>query len=325
MECVESAGASALAAGCHMSMPDVLQLLIQYKVNVLAGYSSQVINLVNHLAALPQEERDKIHLDKIIYTSEVLTGSQRAHIRATLGDKIKICSMFASAESGPWALSNPDLTGDRTTASSDFVYDTRTMVVEIFPSSVALESEDATAATPAPLADGETGMIVLTSLCRLRNPLVRYVSGDVGSLHDLPEGVQHLVAEGDRPLIRVLRLEGRDRRFSFDWEGQYIEFSNLTRIVEDPSYGILQWQAIVQNKPDEKEGLRPSLEIRMLPSTATRGNEALLQGMIDRIKNLIALAPSNKHRFIPVFLENTDGFETSKTGGKVIKFINRVS
>ncbi|KAJ3493093.1 hypothetical protein NLG97_g4957 [Lecanicillium saksenae] len=325
LECVESAGASALAAGNYMPMPDILQLFIKYKANVLAGDSSQVINLVNHLSALPKEEQRKINLDKIIYTSEVLTGSQRAHIRATLGDKVKICSMLASAESGPWAFSNPDLTGDRTTTSSDFVYDTRTMIVEILPDSVALEGDDAPATTPLPLADGETGMIVLTSLCRLRNPLVRYICGDVGSLHDLPENVKHLVAEEDRPYIRVLRLEGRDRRFSFDWEGEYIEFSNLAGIVEDPNYGILQWQAIIQNKPDDQEGLRPCLELRMLPSTTTRGNETLLNQMVDRIKVLIALAPWNKDRFIPVFLQNTDGFEKSKTGGKVIKFIDRVS
>ncbi|KAJ6787657.1 hypothetical protein PWT90_09708 [Aphanocladium album] len=325
LECVESAGACALAAGNHMPMPEVLKLLQQYKANVLAGDSSQVVNLVNHLSALPQEEQSKISLNKIIYTSEVLTGSQRAHIRATLGDSVKICSMMASAESGPWALSNPDLTGECTTTSSAFVYDTRTMTVEILPDAVALEGDDAPSTTPLPLADGETGMIVLTSLCRLRNPLVRYVSGDIGSLHDLPENVRHLLAEDDRPYIRVLRLEGRDRRFSFDWEGEYIEFSNLAEIVEDPNYGILQWQAIIQNKPEDKEGLRPCLEVRMLPSTATKGNEALLNAMVDRIKLLISLAPWNKNRFIPVFLENTDGFEKSKTGGKVIKFIDRVS
>lgn len=308
-----------------MAVPDVLQLLIKYKANVIAGNSSQVINLINHMSTLSKQEQAQIHLDKIIYTSEVLTGSQRLHIRETLGDKVKICSMLASAESGPWAVSNPDLTGDRTTTSSDFVYDTRTMVVEIFPTDAALEVRGAPATMPRALPEGETGIIVLTSLTKLRNPLIRYICGDVGSLHALPESARKLIPEADRPYIRVLRLDGRDRRFSFDWEGEYIEFDKLAGIVETPEYGILQWQAIIFNKPDEKEGLRACLELRMLPSTTSRGNEALLKGLIDRIKVLIALAPRKEDRFIPVFLESIDGFEKSKTGGKVMKFIDRVS
>lgn len=309
-----------------MPVPDVLQLLSQYQANVIAGDSSQIVNLVNHLSELPQEEREKIRLDKILYTSEVLTAAQRVHIRATLGEGVKICSLLASAETGPWAVSNPDLTGDRTTTSSDFVYDTRTMFVEVFPDAAALEPEDGAPATHQPLPDGETGILVLTSLARLRNPLVRYICGDVGSLHALSDSALQRIPEADRPYMRVLRLEGRDRRFSFDWEGEYIEYANLAAIVEQPDYGILQWQAIVQNKPDEQEGLRPSLELRMLPSAAARVNAAALhKEMVDRIKVLIAVEPWNEDRFIPVFLESLDGFEKSKTGGKVIKFIDRVS
>ncbi|KAM3512663.1 hypothetical protein MY11210_003685 [Beauveria gryllotalpidicola] len=343
LEIIESAGACTLAAGSYMPLPEIQQLLVKYKANVLSGDSSQIINFVNHLSTLPQEERDQIHLDRIIYTSEVLTSPQRAHIRATLGHGVKICSLLASAETGPWALSNPDLTGERTTTSSDFVYDTRTMTVEIFPDSVALEgdynnnnnnnNDDAapppTTTAPAPLKDGETGAIVLTSLCRLRNPLVRYISGDVGSLHELPGAVKHLVAEADRPHIRVLRLHGRDRRFSFDWDGNYIEFGNLAAIVEDPRYGILQWQTVLRSKePDSGGGdalLVPCLELRVLPGAAMRHDEALRRDMVDRVRMLISLEPADQDAFVVVYLENTDGFEKSKTGGKVVKFIDRLN
>ncbi|KAM3452893.1 hypothetical protein MY3296_004162 [Beauveria thailandica] len=333
MEVSECAGACALGAGNYMPPAQVWQLVMQYQANVLAGDSSQIVNLVNHLSALSAQDRARIRLDKIIYTSEVLTGAQRAHIRATLGGGVVICSMLASAEAGPWAVSNSALTGHRTTTSSDFIYDARTMAVEIFPNSV-VEKEDSSSSSaaqppppppPSPLPDGETGAIVLTSLCRLRNPLVRYMSGDVGSLHPLPEAMRHLVDEAERPHLRVLRLEGRDRRFSFDWEGEYVEFTSLAAIVEDERYGILQWQAIIENKAHDKEALRPILELRMLPSTASRGNKALLTELVDRVKVLIEMAPYNEDRFVPVFLDNLDGFERSNTGRKVIKFIDRVS
>ncbi|KAM3508780.1 hypothetical protein MY10362_000990 [Beauveria mimosiformis] len=339
LEIIESAGACTLAAGSYMPLPEIQQLLVKYKANVLSGDSSQIINFVNHISTLPREERDQIHLDKIIYTSEVLTSPQRAHIRATLGHGVKICSLLASAETGPWALSDPDLTGERTTASSDFVYDMRTMAVEIFPDSVALERDadkdkdamtTATATATAPLKDGETGAIVLTSLCRLRNPLVRYISGDVGSLHHLPDKVKHLVAEADRPHLRVLRLDGRDRRFSFDWDGNYIEFGNLAAIVEDARYGVLQWQTILRSKkPPEGRGrglVVPCLELRVLPGAAMRRDEALQRDMVDRVKLLISLEPGDEDdAFVVVYLENTDGFEKSKTGGKVVKFIDRLN
>ncbi|ATY60899.1 hypothetical protein A9K55_005524 [Cordyceps militaris] len=308
LEIMECAGACTLAAGSHMPLPDVVQLLIKYHANAVSGDSSQIVNLARHVATLPPETRRQIRLDKIVYTSEVLTRAQRAFLRATLGNAVAVCSLLASAESGPWALSNPALTGDGDgDAATDFVYDTRTMLVEIFPDQVG---------RARPLPDGATGMIVLTSLCRLRNPLVRYVSGDVGSLHELPAAVAV-----DRAHLRVLRLQGRDRRFSFDWEGDYIEFRNLAAIADDPRYGLLQWQAILQNGPQD---LLPCLELRVLPSGARDKDleAALLKHMAERVRVLLSLE-GEEESFCMRVLENTDGFEKSTTGRKVVKFIDR--
>ncbi|KAJ8128226.1 hypothetical protein O1611_g5410 [Lasiodiplodia mahajangana] len=121
LEILENAGASVLSAGNHMPAAQVVALLAKYHVNVLAGDSSQVTQIVHHISKLSKEERDKININKIIYTSEMLTSAQRAHITHTLG-QIKICSLFASAEAGPWAASNPDLTGHSADfGSADFI------------------------------------------------------------------------------------------------------------------------------------------------------------------------------------------------------------
>lgn len=322
-EIVETAGATVLPMGAYAKLPDVLDVFIQYRPNVVAGDSSQVANFVSFLADQPKEVQEKVRLDKIIYTSEVLTPAQHAHIRATLGDKVKICSFMASAEVGPWALSNHELTGERTTAASDFIYDTRTIAIEVMPDSCVVDVDGAPPGPPQLLPQGETGNLIMTSLSRLRHPLIRYVSGDIGSVHPLPENIRHLIPEADRAHLQILRLEGRDKRLSFDWEGEYVEYQNLAAIVEDVKYGIVQWQAIVSNKPDVANSLRVMLELRLLPSTATRGNEELFGDLISRIKTLIGMAPYNEKHFIATFLENTDGFEKSKTGNKVIRFINR--
>ena len=81
------------------------------------------------------------------------------------------------------------------------------------------------------MTDGETGIIVQTSLQRLRILLVRYVTGGLGSLHPLLQSAQNKVPEADFEFLRVLRLHGRDRRLSFEWDAMYFEFESLATIL----------------------------------------------------------------------------------------------
>ncbi|KAF5129948.1 Indoleacetate--lysine synthetase [Metarhizium anisopliae] len=311
LEVSENAGATALAGGNVMSPAAIARLLMSYHVNVLAGDGSQIIQVVHHMSTLSPEERQHIRLDKIIYTSEVLTAAQRLHIRETLGDSVRICSVLGSAEAGPWAASNPDITGqEATTSTVDFVYDTRHMLVEILPASCAEDLADT-----AELPDGETGIIVQTSLCRLRNPLVRYMTGDVGSLHALPECARSVVSESDWPHLRILRLEGRDSRFGFTWDGMCFEFEDVAAALNQEEFGVLQWQVVLYKMESSQEA---GLDVRLLCSSAA--GEARLD---DRIRHFFNVDASNKHRFGIVRVDNLDGLERSATGRKVMKFIDR--
>lgn len=100
---------------------------------------------------------------------------------------------MGSTEAGSWAVANPQLTG------AGFIYDTRTMHVEILP-----------------LSNTEQGKawIALTSL---QNPLLRYDSGDIGSLHSLPLTAQAQIPVDMAEHLKLLRVYGRDKRFSFSW------------------------------------------------------------------------------------------------------------
>ncbi|KAI2464802.1 hypothetical protein F4781DRAFT_425259 [Annulohypoxylon bovei var. microspora] len=310
-EITENAGASVLSAGNLMSAADVCKILADYHVNVLSGDSSQVVKMAHHISTLPSEKRDRIKLDKIIYTSEVLTAAQRTLIKAVLGP-IKICSILGSAEAGPWAVSNPDLTGTGPVVShADFVFDTRAMLIEILPPSTP---ENGSGLNLMP--DGEQGIIVQTSLMRLRNPVVRYITGDIGSLHSLPEHSRALIPEGDWPYLRVLRLEGRDRRFSFEWDGEYIEFDNLSSLLDSDECGVLQWQVILDKI---ESSLESSLEIRLLCSA--RDGKGLISErvLVDRVRSFFHAYSANDYRFHLVLVKNIDGFERSSTGRKVVK------
>lgn len=317
LEVLENAGASVLSAGNHMSATEVVQLLVKYHVDVLTGDSSQVTQIVHHISSLSQEERRKIKLEKIIYRSEVLTSAQRALMGRVLG-RIKICSMFASAEAGPWSASNPDITGSNNILGSvDFIFDTRTTLIEIFPYSC--NQTDSSISDPLP--EGEQGIVVQTSLTRLRNPLVRYVTGDIGSLHPLPDHARTLLSETDWQHFRVLRLVGRDRRFSFEWDGEYIELEGLTSLME-AEHAVLQWQVILGTMESSKES---SLEIRVLCATVNQDEHPLSpqEAITTRLTDFLHVYDLNCHRFRLKFVGGMADFERSETGRKVIKLIDR--
>ncbi|KAH6892639.1 hypothetical protein B0T10DRAFT_537547 [Thelonectria olida] len=307
LEIMENAGASILAAGNNMHPTKVIQLLCEFHANVLTGDGSQVVQVVHYISTLPTEEREKVKINKIIYTSEALTAVQKSHIRAVLGS-VKIYSVLGSAEAGPYGASNPDLTPtDHLESHEDFIIDTRMTLLEILPLSF----------TEVP--EGQTGIIAQTSLTRLRNPLVRYLTGDIGSLHPLPEQARALIAEAHSPYLRILRLQGRDRRFSFVWDGEYIEFEKLSLLMADVDLGILQWQVILDKMEPSKEA---SLEIRLLYSQRN-ANTLSEQAVVDRFRHFFNVYASNKHRFCITFVNDLTGFELSKTGRKVIKLVDR--
>ncbi|KAL6875920.1 hypothetical protein HDV57DRAFT_502453 [Trichoderma longibrachiatum] len=314
LEIMENAGASVLSAGNVMPPHEVAKLLAKYHINVFAGDSSQVVQMVHHISTLPEEERALIKLDKIIYTSEVLTSAQRAHIMETLKD-VKIYSILGSAEAGPWAASNPDVTGRvSTTSEEDLVFDTRAMLLEVFPSSLAPGDVNV-----EPLPEGESGMVVQTSLSRLRNPLVRYVTGDIGSVHPLPESSRERIPAEDWPYLRILRLQGRDRRVSFDWDGEYIQFEDMAALLNNEECGVLQWQIILDKLEPSLESF---LEVRLMCSPRT--SRVLSQeALVDRIKGFLHVVSTNEYRFKMTFVDALDGFVRSTTGRKVIKFVNR--
>ncbi|KAJ5273187.1 hypothetical protein N7478_008312 [Penicillium angulare] len=318
VELFEMAGATVLSAGSYMPPAQVASSLADYHVNALTGDSSQIIQVVHAISMMKQEDRSRICLNKIIYTSEPLTDPQRSFIKTVLGN-VKILSVLGSSEAGAWAVSNPELTGEQPetlSGSNEFVFDIRHVFVEILPLST-LEDEHLSGSTVLPY--GEKGLIVQTSLQRLRNPLVRYITGDVGSLYPLPESAYSKVPEADRKYLRVLRMQGRDRRFSFKWYACYFEFDTIEAFMQTPDCGILQWQVILDKLDGTPEA---TLEIRLLRSSPRDGiipDDELLR----RLAHFFSFFPENEHLSKITILENIQGFERSATAGKVIKFVDR--
>ncbi|KAF5982987.1 hypothetical protein FBULB1_4031 [Fusarium bulbicola] len=312
LEILENAGASVLAAG-HQCPPDrVVQILQDFNVNVLTGDSSLIVSIVHHISTV-SDMRNRIKIGKVIYTSEGLSAIQKEQIYKVLGP-VTIYSIIGSAEAGPYGASSPFLVDfDPCSNCNDFIIDTRMAIIEILPLSCVGSESDT---IPEPLPDGETGAIAQTVLTRLRHPVVRYITGDIGSLHPLPQKAVDRIAKHDLPHYRILRLRGRDHRFSFMWDGSDFQFDKLNDILSDPQSGVLLWQVILDKMQPSQEIL---LEIRLLSGQSSGDT---VQTLLDRLKAYIHFTCLNEHKFKVTFVNDTLGFELSRTGRKVIRFVD---
>lgn len=326
-EVYERAGGTVLCAGCLMPREKLLASCLQYHINVITGDSTQIVAFAEYVATLSPSTRSLLRISKIIYTCEMLGKTKRKYITSILGP-VMFYSFLASAEAGPYGVANYSLTGDPTDdIAADFIIDTRAMHVEIFPLTATEVPDSDSSSQPGrfeSVAEGTLGLIVLTSLHRLRNPLVRYVSGDVGSLHPLPSSVGELVDPDMAPHLRVLRLHGRDQRFSFEWLGEYYEFHELDRVMRTESLGVLQWQLVL-----EQEGGTDYCELRVFRRPPVDGSEDTIlsdTGLIQHMHKFFKMSfVQDKHHLRIVSVKGVNDFERSATSNKVIRFIDRTN
>ncbi|CAG7970933.1 unnamed protein product [Penicillium olsonii] len=318
-EMFENADGSVLAVGHTMPINEVVDVLIKYRVNVLSGGSSAILQTLNYVASTAtQDQRNSLKLDKIIYTSEPLGRQQRDFIRSVLGP-VKICSVLGSSEAGPWAVANLALTGEPEDDAVEFIYDTRSMIIEILPLD-AVETPRGTVQHVPELPEGGVGCIVQTSLQRLRNPLVRYITGDVGSLHPLPAAAKAAIPAEDFQHLRMLRMRGRDKRFSFKWCGKYFEFHTIREVIGTVEWGILQWQLVLTV---EEPSHSVHMEVRVLRSTTESANQISEVALVEKLKALFYVTSNVENLFKVTFVGGNEGFILSSTGNKVMGFVDR--
>lgn len=319
-ETFEGSGASVLCAGSMMEQSQMVKILIDYRVNAISGDTGQIMQLTRYISGLPEETRKQLLINKVIYTSEPMTPAQRNFLGSVFPN-VAVSSVIGSAEAGPWATS-PALLAEASKGQSyaDFVYDERLMYLEVFPLDIE-DSQDLTPSKTQPVPDGEKGLLVQTSLQRMRHPLIRYVCGDICSLHPLPASMKAIIRPEDASHYKVARIYGRDRRISFDWFGEYFEFPAIQDAMRNESWGILQYQIIRRYSENDNESLDIVLELRVLRHSAsgTIGNDELT----GELRNLFWVFENNENLFDLKYLSGYHGFIRSGTGQKVINFIDR--
>lgn len=331
-EVFESAGATVISAGAYMPNSAVAQIMAQYGVNAISGDTGQLVQLARHIASLPEDDdnglRKHLRVNKVLYTSESMTPVQRNYLKSVFGEDLAISSVIGSAEAGPWAVSTAEMTEHTMNENyADFVFDTRFMHLEVLPLSLEEGEKPSNGINAQDLPDGEKGLMVQTSLQRLRNPLVRYVCGDLASFRPLPESTKARLAAVDADVghYQLVRVYGRDRRFSFEWYGEYYEFQDIQAAMRTESWGVLHYQLVIRPAGSDQLALNPFLEVRVLrcsEGNETKGKIIGKEELVEKIKKTFKIYHYNIDLFGVTFLEDYSGFVRSETGRKVLSLVD---
>lgn len=322
-ELFENAGAAVLCAGPEMPHQAVIEALIQFRANVVAGDVSQLLQLANYVKTLGDEQRREVWLNKVIYTSESMTQSQREFIISVFGE-ITICSVIGSAEAGPWGVSSSALMGHHNGGYTDFIVDKRTMAVEVVPFSVSNEKAQRTFCSLTSCAEtiplGEKGLLVQTSLQRLRHPLVRYLCGDVASLHSMSSELLAKLPAESAEHYQVVRVYGRDQRASFSWYGEYFDFQAVQSFMRNDKWNIVQWQIILRHADPKGAGI--ILDVRVLRGLHIPAKHVSEDELTSKMREFFWVFDFNRELFSLEFVVESGGFLRSKTGRKVMQFVD---
>lgn len=313
---LEHAGATVLPAGSNMPSDTVVQALISYCITCLAGPVTELVRVAMHISRLSGCVclRGQLNVRKLFYTSEPLSAVQEAFLKHIFGP-VAIYSGLGSAEIGFWGVGNPRLTGPAGSVDArEYIYDTRNMLVEILPSDS--DSSDIETA-PGAVPEGTTGHIVVTSLQRLRNPLVRYNGGDVGSVHPLPAAARHHLPPEEAEHYRVLRMYGRDPRLSFTWRSKEFDYEAVFAMLQRPGWNILQSQVVLD---DDQQQTGERLEIRLMRGYGLDG-EVPDEDVVSELRRFFSAGSDAS--FSVKFVSDVSALERSNTGQKVVRFVDK--
>lgn len=157
---LEAMQAPQVPSGMHGNFAEIADNIVRQKVNVLLGSPSWLMEFF-------EAEKEALlaygGIEKIFYGGEHFSEAQRQYLMATFGISVIRSATYGSNDAGPMGFQCEHATG------SVFHLNTRLQMLEILD----LEED-------RPVAEGESGRLVLTSLHRKAMKLDRYEIGDMG-------------------------------------------------------------------------------------------------------------------------------------------------
>jgi phenylacetate-coenzyme A ligase PaaK-like adenylate-forming protein len=324
---IELSGATELGVGGKATDEQAVTFTAQFGANVVTATSSRIMQFAEYIAAHPETFPKVAKITKVVYSSEPMTRPQEQFLRRVLKNVEVVASVYGSSEAGPWAASPPQSeVRPENRHWNDFVFDSEMMVVEILAEdgvTVLANSRKTSAGDSGETEDDDAapvGEIVLTSLSRARNPLVRYRTGDLGSLHRFagPVAGGDDVAAGHS--YCRLRLHGRNPEKSFDLDGDYMDCEEFEhRVFSKPEYRVLQWQVIIDSVG--AGGGKNRLEFRVVAEGVC--SDAERQEWQERVQKDIVQNVVGQSLEVVVKRVGYEQLERGRIARKVVKVLDR--
>jgi len=345
---MDRCGATELSIGSDAKDADIAHIGKAFGANMIAAPSSRLLQFARYVYGLRREggqEKVGFRLKKALFTSEPLSKAQEKFLKEAL-EVETISSIYGSAEAGPWGGTIPQkIAGSEgleeeeapgMPAPRPFVFDRRQMVVEIID-----PEENVLDASTNPRPEGGkliVGEIVLTSLTRFKNPLVRYRTGDFGSLHSFSSllGIEEILKEQPEAAEYLcgITMHGRDSSASFFLDSDYINTIEIDRqVFAKPEWDIVQWQVIVYHLTDEElKNARDAMVDSHGGHVPTEGVEFRVVrksdqsppvGYEERLGRALVESVIEEGVKLEVKVVGYDGLEKGKMARKVIKIVDR--
>jgi phenylacetate-coenzyme A ligase PaaK-like adenylate-forming protein len=311
---IEYAGATELGVGGFATNEEVLYHTELFRANVFTGTASKLLQIAEYMAAHPELFPKVANVTKVVYTSEHMTRPQELFLRRVLKNVEVVSCIYGSSEGGPWAAGTPQReVRPENREWDEMAFDSEMMVVQIMDpeSETVLADSRVVCAGGADAASedcGPVGEIVLTSLSRARNPLLRYRTGDLGSLRRYNSSSS----------LCCLRFKGRSPEKSFDLDGDYMDVAEFEqRVFSKKEYRVIEWQVIV-NGIGAAEG-RHRLEFRVV----TEGNDEKCHEWEEKVKTDLVGNVIGPEIDVVVLKVGYDQLERGRVARKVVKVLDR--
>ena len=228
------------------SMRAAVELIRRFRPHVIVGYT-QATALLSRFV-IDQKLRDWGNIP-VICGAEAVWPSDRASIARAFGPDV--FETYGSRETM--------LIGAECEAHRGLHVSEENLVVEI-----TCDGE--------PVADGESGDVVITDLHNFGMPLIRYLNGDVAALSARPLGERACVC--GRSLLRLERVDGRRADTLRDPSGAPIPGMVFIAMFAGPREIVRQFQVIQA----------PSGDVRLLVVPGNDWSEADFQGILGRLR-----------------------------------------
>lgn len=285
---LEKTGATVIPYGGNIlnstELNNIEDIIIKFRVNTLFGVPSTIVHIANHLS---YNAHCREQINKIFCLGEKLNHDTYQYLKGIFPN-VSVKSKYGCMETAGIGYQCNHINGN------DYhIYDNR--YVEI----VDIESAK-------PLANGEVGRIVVTTLNKRLTPLIRYDSGDVGCLEicDCPCGA-----------TRVLKVFGRQDK-DFIIGSVHLQLELVDSIIRTNSEGFINRQISI-SKFEQKDLMDIAIVARSINA------DTIMSELLSAYPDLKLLLFENRINEILIHSVNLDKIVRNEISGKITPIIDK--